>query len=196
MDRGPAARYARRTAAARARRAPAASSDSTSDAEGASGSSPPSCATRTSPNASSFDRRTRRALGALEHPSSPTQLRPLLGDPERSWAVRQVAVTIAGACPVGQPRAICLPWASTSTRARVSSAPGGRSARRVRGPRRDGRSCRSPRRAAGDASDEIKGQALKAVCPGVVPVTEVLAGLTPLKDRHLIGMYRMFLRQT
>ena len=43
-----------------------------------------------------------------------------------------------------------------------------------------------------DEDDQIKGWALRAVCPSVVSAGEALAYLTPQKNRNLTGSYSMF----
>jgi hypothetical protein len=45
---------------------------------------------------------------------------------------------------------------------------------------------------ADDEDDEIKGQALEATFPSVLDVPAVLSVLTPPRNPHLIGVYRMF----
>jgi hypothetical protein len=44
-----------------------------------------------------------------------------------------------------------------------------------------------------DADDDLKGSALKAICPRVTAAAEILPFLTPQKQRYLIGAYSRFL---
>ena len=47
-----------------------------------------------------------------------------------------------------------------------------------------------------DEGDEIKGQALEATFPSILGVADVLAALTPPRNERLLGIYKMFVRQT
>jgi hypothetical protein len=143
-----------------------------------------------------FDRRTRRVLRSLDHRGLASQLRPVLRDRDAPWAVRQLAVTIAGACAVHELQDDLLALALDDAEADHLRALAigaldefaDDEARRALLPL-------ALEEQPSDSTDEIKGQALEAVCPRIVRAVEVLDGLTPPKDRNLIGSYRMFLRQ-
>lgn len=143
-----------------------------------------------------FDRRTRRVLRTLAHPEIAEQLRDVLSDGRAPLAVRQLAVTIAGANTVTELQRDLLLIAIDERepdhfRAHAIGALDDLADDDVRRTLLPLALEDQPT----DRTDEIKGQALEAVCPSVVPAVEVLPSLSAPKDRNLIGSYRMFLRR-
>jgi hypothetical protein len=139
-----------------------------------------------------WDSRTRDAMRALRHPGLAEQLRQGISK-SSTLEVRRLAITFARACALKefQHDLVALAFDVSEPACLRDDAVWGLKAyaddetRRTLIPL-----AIAP--IADDTDDEIKGQALEATFPAVLSLAEVLAALTPARNEHLIGAYRMF----
>lgn len=139
-----------------------------------------------------WDQRMRAAYRTLRHPGLGDQLRAALA-PDRSFEVRQAALTLAQACEVAelQPDLLALALDDGEPSYLRDDAVWALKDYADR-PTREALMPLATRPIDGDTDDEIKGQALQATFPSVLDAAGVLAALTPPRNPHLIGVYRHF----
>jgi hypothetical protein len=143
-----------------------------------------------------YDRRMRRAFSGLVHPGMPQQIREALR-PGHSIPVRQMAFTLAQAAALPELQQDLVAFAfNTDEPAFLRDD----AVWALKGYADDDtRAALVPlatERIADDEDDEIKGQALAATFPSQLGVADVLPVLTPARNEHLLGAYKMFVSQT
>lgn len=141
-----------------------------------------------------FDTETQTNYSKLNHPNLASQLRPYILDTQKGWLVRRAAIDIAEACGCTELRdelAEIAVRASEPMTVRTNAASAiariGDDQSKVKlkvllksGPEED-------------PDDELKGLALRALWPKLLPAKELFESLTPSKRTNLIGVYRVFL---
>jgi hypothetical protein len=121
-------------------------------------------------------------------------LSPVVLDRDRDWAVRQLAIALIRACRVEGAEGALLELAQDSSEEDWMRDDAVLALGDVGSAR--GRQALVPlalETIEDDVDDEIKGAALEAVFPEFVSTEDVLASLTPPRNRNLIGSYSSFL---
>ncbi len=143
-----------------------------------------------------YDRRIRRAFVGLVHPGLPDQIREALR-PGHSIRVRQMAFTLAQAAALPELQHDLVAFAFNTTEPEFLRDDAVWALKDYADD--ETRSALVPlatERIEDDEDDEIKGQALAATFPSQLGVAEVLKILTPARNEHLLGAYKMFVSQT
>lgn len=136
----------------------------------------------------------RQFYRKLAHPGLAAQLRPYIIEPSCNPVARRAAADIAEACACselqGELTLVALDDAETillRMNAALAIARIGDAATRAR-------LCSlATNSIPQDSDDELKGAALTAVWPDILPVEEMFAALTPPKNASLFGNYEAFL---
>ncbi|MFN2467257.1 MAG: hypothetical protein ABR521_03890 [Gaiellaceae bacterium] len=143
-----------------------------------------------------YDRRIRRAFAGLAHPGLPDQIREALG-PGHSIPVRQMTFTLAQAAAMPELQQDLVVFAFNTDEPAFLRDDAVWALKDYADD--DTRSALVPlatERIDDDEDDEIKGQALVATFPSVLGVGDVLKVLTPARNEHLLGAYKMFVSRT
>ncbi len=141
-----------------------------------------------------WDPRHRRNLRALNHPDLAVTLRSRLTDRNQPQFVRELACEIAELTELTELQNVLIEIACDSDEPVQLRTEAVRALDRIADDEARLRlvplaSTPLPE----DAEDELKGSALRAVCPRVVAPTEVFAYLSPQKRENLYGSYAAFL---
>lgn len=140
-----------------------------------------------------WDPRVRRNLEGLKYEGLDTVLRQRL-NPQEPQPVRELACEVAGICRLASLQEDLLELALRNeepVRLRVDAV---RTLRTIGDPAALRQLTPLARDALPeDTDDELKGSALRAICPSVAAATDILPFLTPQKHRDLIGAYSGFL---
>jgi hypothetical protein len=141
-----------------------------------------------------WDTRVRRNLRALAHEGLGAIVRERLSDRGMSPHVRELACELAGICGVSDSNEALITVAMDSgdgIRLRTAAV---RALTTLADPSSIVQLiplARDP--LPEDDDDELKGSALRAICPTVCSATDALAFLTPQRNRSMIGSYSRFL---
>ena len=143
-----------------------------------------------------YDRRVRRAFGGLVHPSLPDQIHEALR-PEHSIPVRQMAFTLAQAAAMPELQQDLVVFAFNTDEPPFLRDDAVWALKDYADD--NTRSALVPLATEcieDDEDDEIKGQALAATFPSPIGAGDVLKVLTPARNEHLLGAYKMFVWRT
>jgi hypothetical protein len=143
-----------------------------------------------------YDRRMRTAFAGLLHPGLPDQIREALR-PDRSILVHQMALSLAraAAMPELQPDLLAFAF-DTAEPAHLRSDAVWALKDYADGDTRSALVPLATESIEDDEDDAIKGQALAATFPSSLGVVDVLKVLTPARDEHLFGAYKLFVSRT
>lgn len=136
----------------------------------------------------------RQLYRKLAHPGLPVQLRPYIVGKSRNPVARRAAADIAEVCDCREVQGELATIALDSTESILLRMNAALAAARI-----GDAATRARLRALatdpipGDNDDELKGAALTAVWPDILPVEEMFAALTPPKNASLYGNYEAFL---
>jgi hypothetical protein len=143
-----------------------------------------------------YDRRMRTAFAGLMHPGFADQIRESLRR-DHSIPVRQMAVSLARAAAIPELQQDLLALAADSTeRPHMRSDAVWALEDYADGNTHFALVPLATERIEDDEDDEIKGHALTAVFPSPLSVPDVLSFLTPARNEHLFGAYKVFLSRT
>lgn len=141
-----------------------------------------------------WDPRNRRNLAALKHDGLAAILRQRLTDPDEPQPVRELACELADVCALPELQVELLELALSSDEAIRLRAEAVRALQTVADAGTRQQLVPLARDALPeDPDDDLKGSALRAVCPAVITAIEALSFLTPEKNRNLTGAYAGFL---
>lgn len=143
-----------------------------------------------------YDRRMRTVFAGLVHPGLPEQIREAL-EPDRAIPVRQMALSLARAAAMPELEEDLLALALNATEpAHLRSDAVWALSDYADDDTRSALVPLATEKIEDDVEDAIKGQALAAVFPSPLGVADALKALTPARDEHLFGAYKLFLSQT
>jgi hypothetical protein len=143
-----------------------------------------------------YDRRIRRSFPGLVCPSLPDQIREALR-PGHSFPVRQMAFTLAQAAALPELQQDLVAFAFNTDEPAFLRDDAVWALKDYADD--DTRSALVPlalEHIEADEDDEIKGQALAATFPSRLGVADVLRVLTPVRNEHLLGAYKVFVSRT
>ncbi len=143
-----------------------------------------------------YDRRIRRAFAGLVHPGLPDQIRDALR-PENSILVQQMAFALAQAAAMPELQEDLVAFALSNDRPAYLRDDAIRALKEYADA--ETRLALVPLatdRIESDEDDGIKGQALAATFRSPLTVLQVLEALTPARDEHLFGAYKVFVSRT
>lgn len=143
-----------------------------------------------------YDRRMQRAFAGLVHPGVPAQIREALRR-EHSIPVRQMALLLAGAAAMTELQPDLLVFAfDTAEPADLRHDAVWALDDYADDETRSALVPLATELIDDDKDDEIKGQALAATFPSQLGVADVLKVLTPPRNEHLFGAYKLFVSRT
>ncbi len=143
-----------------------------------------------------YDRRMRTAFAGLVHAGLPAQIREALR-PDQPILVRQMALSLTRSAAMPELQEDLLALALDATEAEHMRSEAVWALRDFADSAT--RSALVPlatEHIEDDQDDEIKGHALAATFPSPLGVSDVLTNLTPVRNEHLLGAYKLFVSRS